>query len=107
MDESKHEEGEHEKQQPCWQCYLCANPDRALDLNEDHRPLLQGQLKEKHGKWKFFRRWHKRVFTLTGSNIVYFKKDMVRPDFQLFSLKIIFTNFICLFFNLLKSGKKV
>lgn len=69
-----------------WQCYLCANPERALDLSEDNaaRPLIQGQLKEKHGKWKFLRRWHKRVFTLTGSNIVYFKKDMVKPTFIYF-----------------------
>ncbi|CAF0821844.1 unnamed protein product, partial [Brachionus calyciflorus] len=58
-----------------WPCYVCANPDKTTDLLNE-KPLIQGQLKEKHGKWKFLRRWHKRLFTLTGGSIVYFKKDM-------------------------------
>ena len=60
-----------------WMCYLCSDPERINNLF-DERPLIQGQLKEKHGKCKFFRRWHKRLFTLTDGSITYFKKDMVR-----------------------------
>lgn len=59
-----------------WQCYMCSNPEKAIDLLNE-KTLIQGQLKEKHGKWKFLRRWRTRLYTLTGGNIVYFKKDMV------------------------------
>lgn len=70
-----------------WVCYLCANPDKFSDLF-DQKPLIQGQLKEKHGKWKFLRRWHKRIFTLAGGSIVYFKKDMVLFYFYYFICQI-------------------
>lgn len=66
-----------------WSCFVCANPERSSDLF-DEKPLIQGQLKEKHGKWKFLRRWHKRLFTLADGNIVYFKKDMVFIYLSLF-----------------------
>lgn len=66
-------ENSHQK----WSCFVCANPQRSSDLFDENHHLIQGQLKEKHGKWKFLRRWHKRLFTLTGGSIVYFKKDMV------------------------------
>jgi protein melted len=59
-----------------WHCYFCSNQERALNILEE-RPLMQGQLKEKHGRWKFWKRWNKRFFTLNGGNIFYFKKDMV------------------------------
>jgi hypothetical protein len=59
-----------------WFCFMCANPDRAVNFLAE-RPLIQGELKEKHGKWKLFKRWQKRLFTLTGGSIVYYKKDMV------------------------------
>jgi hypothetical protein len=58
-----------------WLCFMCANPDRAANFLAE-RPLIQGELKEKHGKWKLFKRWQKRLFTLTGGSIVYQKKDM-------------------------------
>lgn len=60
-----------------WNCFLCSNP---LKINElfTEKPLIEGQLKEKHGKWKFLKRWHKRFFTLNAGSITYFKKDMVR-----------------------------
>ena len=38
--------------------------------------LIKGTLKEKRGKWKLFKRWKKRIYTLTGGNMVYVKKDM-------------------------------
>jgi hypothetical protein len=59
-----------------WLCYMCANPDRAASFLTE-KPIIQGELKEKHGKWKLFKRWQKRLFTLTGGSIVYYKKDMV------------------------------
>ena len=59
-----------------WKCYMCSNPDKALDLLNE-KTLIQGQLKEKHGKWKFLKRWRTRNYTLTDGNIVYFKKDKV------------------------------
>ena len=34
---------------------------------------FQGQLKEKKGKWKLFKRWKKRYFTLSGDHITYQK----------------------------------
>lgn len=62
-----------------WHCYMCSNPDKAIDLLTE-KTLIQGQLKEKHGKWKFLRRWRTRLYTLTGGSIVYFKKDMVSEN---------------------------
>lgn len=58
-----------------WHCYMCSHPDKAMDLLNE-KTLIQGQLKEKHGKWKFLRRWRTRLYTLSGGNIIYFKKDM-------------------------------
>ena len=39
--------------------------------------MFQGQLKEKKGKWKLFKRWKKRYFTLSGDHITY-QKTRVR-----------------------------
>ena len=39
--------------------------------------IFQGQLKEKKGKWKLFKRWKKRYFTLSGDHITY-QKTRVR-----------------------------
>lgn len=74
-----------------WPCYLCANPEKSSDLINE-KPLIQGQLKEKHGKWKFLRRWHKRIFTLTGGSIVYFKKDMRQESLNVRYIKEIQTH---------------
>ena len=63
-----------------WHCYLCSNPEKAGDLLNE-KTLIQGQLKEKHGKYKFLRRWRKRMYSLTGGNIVHYKKDMVSNSF--------------------------
>jgi len=55
---------------------LCGCPERASDLLNE-ATLIQGELKEKHGKYRFLRRWRKRLYSLTNGNIVYYKKDMV------------------------------
>ena len=65
-------------EQSVWFCHLCSEPSRLDTLLDDKHPLIQGQLKEKHGKYKFLKRWHKRQFTLADGRIIYFKKDMVR-----------------------------
>lgn len=31
--------------------------------------MIEGQLKEKKGKWKLFRRWRTRYFTLSGAHL--------------------------------------
>jgi hypothetical protein len=70
-----------------WLCYLCANPHKAnelLDASKSSKPLIQVKFKEKHGKWKFLKRWQDRMFTLTGDSIVYFKEDMVKSKLYLF-----------------------
>ena len=67
---------EFNKESQQWFCFLCSNPEKAFNiLNET--TLMQGHLSEKRGRWKFFKRWKKRLYSLTGGNIVYVKKDMV------------------------------
>lgn len=71
---------EFNKEHSQWFCYLCSNPQKAHDLLNEST-LIQSQLKEKRGKWKFLKRWKKRIYSLTGGNIVYVKKDMVSVVF--------------------------
>ena len=52
------------------------------DLLQDGNPAIEGQLKEKKGKWKFLKRWKTRYFTLSGAAITYNKKDSVRTTCQ-------------------------
>ncbi|KAK5645394.1 hypothetical protein RI129_006694 [Pyrocoelia pectoralis] len=56
-----------------WGCFLCAHPERAVgflrDILGDTQPVIEGQLKEKKGKWKLFRRWRTRYFTLSGAHL--------------------------------------
>ena len=59
-----------------WACFMCIHPEKATGLMKDGEPSMEGQLKEKKGKWKFFKRWKTRHFTLTGMNITYNKKDV-------------------------------
>lgn len=33
------------------------------------QPVIEGQLKEKKGKWRLFRRWRTRYFTLSGAHL--------------------------------------
>jgi hypothetical protein len=43
---------------------------------QEQEPVIEGTLKEKKsGKWKLFRRWKSRYFTLSGTRLSY--KDVV------------------------------
>ncbi|XP_061397050.1 protein melted [Musca vetustissima] len=53
-----------------WGCFLCNHPDKAMGfLNGSNQPMIEGQLKEKKGKWRLFRRWRTRYFTLSGAHL--------------------------------------
>lgn len=53
-----------------WGCFLCAHPERAVGfLRGDAQPVIEGQLKEKKGRWRLFRRWRTRYFTLSGAHL--------------------------------------
>lgn len=53
-----------------WGCFLCTHPERAVGfLRGDTQPVIEGQLKEKKGKWRLFRRWRTRYFTLSGAHL--------------------------------------
>ncbi|RVE54982.1 hypothetical protein evm_000349 [Chilo suppressalis] len=53
-----------------WGCFLCTHPERALGfLTADGQPVIEGQLKEKKGRWRLFRRWRTRYFTLSGAHL--------------------------------------
>ncbi|BFF96740.1 protein melted [Drosophila madeirensis] len=53
-----------------WGCFLCNHPDKAVGfLNGSNQPMIEGQLKEKKGKWRLFRRWRTRYFTLSGAHL--------------------------------------
>lgn len=56
--------------QPLWGCFLCTHPERAVGfLRGDTAPVIEGQLKEKKGRWRLFRRWRTRYFTLSGAHL--------------------------------------
>ncbi|KAM3961836.1 ventricular zone expressed PH domain-containing protein melted [Aphomia sociella] len=52
-----------------WRCCLCARPERARGLLAADAPLIEGQLREKKGRWRLFRRWRTRYFTLSGAHL--------------------------------------
>lgn len=54
-----------------WCCFLCNHPERAVGFLQDSQPVIEGQLKEKKGRWKFFKRWRTRYFTLSGAHLSY------------------------------------
>ncbi|XP_023228833.1 protein melted-like [Centruroides sculpturatus] len=54
-----------------WGCFLCNHPERALGFLQTNEPVIEGQLKEKKGRWKLFRRWRTRYFTLSGAHLSY------------------------------------
>ncbi|KAG0726430.1 Protein melted [Chionoecetes opilio] len=53
-----------------WGCFLCNHPDRARGF-VDEDTHIEGQLKEKKSKWKIFRKWRTRYFTLSGAHLSY------------------------------------
>lgn len=81
-----------------WGCFLCTHPERAVGFLRGEyfllitnillvfqkrfvkvtyiyfilgntQPVIEGQLKEKKGKWRLFRRWRTRYFTLSGAHL--------------------------------------
>ena len=59
-----------------WGCFLCNHPDKATYFVEEQEPVIEGQLKEKRGgRWKLFKKWKSRYFTLSGDKLTY--KDTV------------------------------
>ncbi|CAG0912716.1 unnamed protein product [Notodromas monacha] len=54
-----------------WGCFLCNHPERAHGFLQEDQPVIEGQLKEKKGKWRIFRRWRTRYFTLSGGHLSY------------------------------------
>ncbi|XP_037044917.1 protein melted isoform X2 [Bradysia coprophila] len=53
-----------------WGCFLCNHPEKAVGfLHGTGQPMIEGQLKEKKGKWRLFRRWRTRYFTLSGAHL--------------------------------------
>lgn len=53
-----------------WGCFLCNHPEKAVGfLDGNNQPVIEGQLKEKKGKWRLFRRWRTRYFTLSGAHL--------------------------------------
>lgn len=63
-----------------WNCFLCSHPEKAIDFVENNtQPVIEGQLKEKRGKWRLFRRWHTKYFTLSNAHLSY-KGSVVKHD---------------------------
>lgn len=52
-----------------WACFLCNHPEKAMFLENNAQPVIEGQLKEKKGKWRLFKRWRTRYFTLSGAHL--------------------------------------
>ncbi|VDK49284.1 unnamed protein product [Anisakis simplex] len=53
-----------------WSCFSCSHPERVRSIlrsDSPHLPVLEGQLKEKRGRWKFLKRWHTKYFTLSSA----------------------------------------
>ncbi|XP_063619996.1 protein melted isoform X2 [Cydia splendana] len=52
-----------------WGCFLCTHPERAPGFLQPGAPVIEGTLKEKKGRWRLFRRWRTRYFTLSGAHL--------------------------------------
>ena len=52
-----------------WGCFLCNHPERALGILSETDPVIEGEMKEKKGKWRLFKRWRTRYFTLSGGQL--------------------------------------
>eukprot|EP00076_Gallus_gallus_P010318 XP_004943610.1 ventricular zone-expressed PH domain-containing protein homolog 1 isoform X4 [Gallus gallus] len=63
-----------------WQCFMCNNPEKATEVNQDGQPLMEGKLKEKQVRWKFIKRWKTRYFTLAGNQLLFRKGKSDDPD---------------------------
>ncbi|CAH1775829.1 unnamed protein product [Owenia fusiformis] len=72
-----------------WGCFICNHPQKYTDLLQDGNPVIEGQLKEKRGKWKFLKRWKTRYFTLSGATMTYNKKDSKKETFPVREIKTV------------------
>lgn len=63
-----------------WACFVCNHPEKLSELLNDGYPEIAGQLKEKKGKWMFFKRWKTRYFTLSGGSITYSKRNATKAS---------------------------
>ncbi|KAI8795414.1 ventricular zone-expressed PH domain-containing protein 1 [Biomphalaria glabrata] len=61
-----------------WACFVCNHPEKLSQLLNGGCPEIAGQLKEKKGKWMFFKRWKTRYFTLSGGSITYSKRNSTK-----------------------------
>ncbi|CAD6192601.1 unnamed protein product [Caenorhabditis auriculariae] len=61
-----------------WTCISCAHPDKVRSfVNEGAcEKVLEGQLKEKKGRWRFLRRWHTKYFTLSSAALNYSSQEV-------------------------------
>ncbi|CAD5114857.1 DgyrCDS3892 [Dimorphilus gyrociliatus] len=57
-----------------WGCFMCTVPNKFEKLLRDGDPAMEGNLKEKRGKWKVLKRWKTRYFTLSGGSIIFSSK---------------------------------
>uniref|UniRef100_A0A915EV20 PH domain-containing protein n=1 Tax=Ditylenchus dipsaci TaxID=166011 RepID=A0A915EV20_9BILA len=56
-----------------WSCFSCSHPEKVqslLRIDETDAPLLEGQLKEKRGRWRLFKRWQTKYFLLSSAALV-------------------------------------
>uniref|UniRef100_A0A158PLW9 PH domain-containing protein n=1 Tax=Angiostrongylus costaricensis TaxID=334426 RepID=A0A158PLW9_ANGCS len=60
-----------------WSCFSCSHPDRVKSFVEEggSQRVLEGQLKEKKGRWRFLRRWHTKYFTLSSAALTYSSEE--------------------------------
>ena len=66
-----------------WGCFLCNHPERASTFIQNEEPVIEGQLKEKKGgKWRIFKKWKNRYFTLSGNLIIIILIIKWRDDFN-------------------------
>ncbi|PAV59361.1 hypothetical protein WR25_21404 [Diploscapter pachys] len=52
-----------------WSCFSCSNPDKVRSFMEESEfsKILEGQLKEKKTRYKLFKRWKTKYFTLSSA----------------------------------------
>ncbi|KAK6020202.1 hypothetical protein OSTOST_14148, partial [Ostertagia ostertagi] len=62
-----------------WSCFSCSHPERVKSFVEDggSQRVLEGQLKEKKGRWRFLRRWHTKYFTLSSAALTCSSEEAV------------------------------
>lgn len=61
-----------------WNCISCTNPDKVRYFVEEGgaEKVLEGQLKEKKGRWRFLKRWNTKYFTLSSAALNYSTQHM-------------------------------